>query len=49
MIVLTDNLQFSAFNMDEEYIQVLKKNKIGSEILFKTKRILDTIIDSKTL
>jgi thymidine kinase len=26
-----------------------KKNKIGSEILFKTKRILDTTIDSKTL
>ena len=49
LITLTDNLQFSAFNLDEDYISITKKNKIGSEILFKTKRILDSSIDSKTL
>ena len=49
LITLTDNLQFSSLNLDKEFITIEKKNKIGSEILFKTKRILDSSIDSKTL
>ena len=49
LITLTDNLQFSNFNLDEEYISIAQKNKIGSEILFKTKRIPDKTIESKTL
>jgi len=49
LITLTDNLQFSSANLDNEYIMVLKTNKVGSEILFKTKKIADPSLDSKTL
>jgi hypothetical protein len=48
-ITLTDNLQFSSLNLEEEYITILKTNKIGSEVLFKTKKLLDPTLDSKTL
>jgi hypothetical protein len=48
-ITLTDNLQFSSLNLEEEYITILKTNKIGSEVLFKTKKLLDFTLDSKTL
>lgn len=49
LITLTDNLEFSSANLDNEFITVLKANKVGSEILFKTKKIADQSLDSKTL
>lgn len=42
-------MQFSSLNLEEEYITILKTNKIGSEVLFKTKKLLDLTLDSKTL
>ena len=39
MITLTDNLKFESLHLDEKYVQVIKKNKIGSEIVIKTKTI----------
>ncbi len=49
LITLTDNLQFSSLNLESDYITILKSNKIGSEILFKTKKLLDPTLDSKSL
>lgn len=48
-ITLTDNLQFSSLNLEADYITIIKTNKIGSEILFKTKKLQDPALDSKTL
>lgn len=38
-VTLTDNLRFKSLNLDEKYIEVVKKNKIESEIVIKTKKI----------
>lgn len=38
-ITLTENLRFKSLNLDEKWIEVVKKNTIGSEILIKTKKI----------
>lgn len=40
-ITLTDNLRFKSLNLDDKWIEVVKKNKIGSEIVIKTKKIQD--------
>jgi len=40
-ITLTDNLRFKSLNLDEKWIEVVKKNKLGSEIVIKTKKIQD--------
>ena len=39
LITLTDNLSFQSLNLDEKFVEVIKQNKIGSEILIKTKTI----------
>jgi hypothetical protein len=38
-ITLTENLRFKSLNLDEKWIEVTKKNAIGSEIVIKTKKI----------
>jgi len=38
-ITLTENLRFKSLNLDEKWIEVVKKNTIGSEIIIKTKKI----------
>ena len=44
LITLTDNLRFKSLNLDETWIEVISKNKIGSELVIKTKKITkDTV------
>ena len=38
-ITLTDNLRFKSLNLDEKWIEVVKKNNIGSEVIIRTKKI----------
>ena len=41
-ITLTDNLRFKTLNLvDSEFIEVIKQNAIGSEVVIKTKKIGD--------
>lgn len=49
LITLTDNLNFTSNNLDESYMEILRTNKIGSEILFRTKKLSDSSLDSKAL
>ena len=43
-ITLTDNLRFKSLNLDDKWVEVIKQNKIGSEIVIMTKKIdKDTI------
>jgi len=49
VITLTDNLQFETLNLDDEFIEIVRENKIKSEIVFRTKKILDLDIDQKRL
>ena len=39
LITLTDNLRFESLNLDERYLDIIQKNKIGSEVVVKTKTI----------
>lgn len=48
-ILLTDNVELESKNLlDQAYIESVKVNKIGSEILFKTRRIDKDVIKLQT-
>ena len=49
MITLTDNLRFKSLNLDETWIEVVNKNKIGSELVIKTKKITSDTIKINSL
>lgn len=40
-ITLTENLRFKSLNMDSRYIEIIKVNDIGSEMVIKTHKIHD--------
>lgn len=48
-ITLTDSLRFSSLHLDPAHITIVRTNKIGSEILFKTKKLSDSRLESKSL
>ena len=39
MITLTENLRFKTHNLNAKWIEIIKVNKIGSEMVIKTKKI----------
>jgi len=44
-ITLTDNLRFKSLSLDSQWIEIVKTNKIGSELVIKTKKIAtDTVV-----
>ena len=43
LITLTENLSFASLNLDERFLEVVRRNPIGSEVVFKTKNITQDI------
>lgn len=43
-ITLTDNLRFKSLNLESNWIELVKQNDIGSEIVIKTKKITDETV-----
>ena len=43
-ITLTDNLRFKSLNLESNWIELVKQNDIGSELVIKTKKITDETV-----
>ncbi len=48
-ITLTDNLRFKSLNLGTDWIEVIKQNEIGSELLIKTKKITNETVKINSL
>ena len=48
-ITLTDNLRFKSLNLDEKWVEIVKRNNIGSEIVIKTKKITEEKVKVNSL